>query len=177
MDELINVIEELGRKDFLDIVAAFSPIILSVIAIVISIYVARKQNKIAMFDMRYEAMFRLKTVLSFAVSIEKIDDPKIAVALFDGYFGCDILNCSDRGNAVIKARAEVETIKKDLLMIGFLFEGKYNTKIQNIIILLQSFMMSATKGDINTDDLNLFVKSSKDFYDKDFGKLCRKTRL
>lgn len=177
MNELINAIEELGRKDFLDIAVAFSPIILSVIAIVISIYVARKQNKIAMFNIRYEAIFRLKTVLTFAVSIENIDDSKIAVALFDGYFGCDILNCSDKGKSVIQAQAEVEKIKKDLLMIGFLFGGKYHTKIQNIIIPLQSFMMSAARGSIDTEQLNLFVELSKEFYDKDFGKLCRKTRL
>jgi len=69
--ELIDVIKEMNQRDLWDYVAIIAPILLSVVAIFISIYTVRKQTKTDLFEKRYAIIYILgfllegtKTVLS-----------------------------------------------------------------------------------------------------------------
>lgn len=64
MEELIIAIEKLSNKTVLDYFIAFVPLILSIVAIYISIDSTRKQNKIALLDKRIEIYNNLKICLS-----------------------------------------------------------------------------------------------------------------
>ncbi len=53
MEELVKAIEKMSEPNYLDYLAIVMPIALSLVAIIISISTARKQNKIALFQERY----------------------------------------------------------------------------------------------------------------------------
>ena len=57
MDELVKAIEKLAEKDIIDYLIIFVPIAISLVTIVISIRTAQKQNKIALFEKRYNCLF------------------------------------------------------------------------------------------------------------------------
>ena len=53
MEELVKAIEKLAEKDLIDYLLVIVPILVSIVAIFISIATAKKQNKIALFERRY----------------------------------------------------------------------------------------------------------------------------
>ena len=53
MDELIHVIEKLSQKDWVDYLLIIIPILVSLVAIVISVATVQKQNRIALFKTQY----------------------------------------------------------------------------------------------------------------------------
>lgn len=53
MTDLINAVEHLNSRDWFDYVSAFSPLVLSCIAIFIALYTSKKQNSISIFEKRY----------------------------------------------------------------------------------------------------------------------------
>lgn len=61
--ELIKVIELANTKTFWDYLIVFIPIIISVIAIFVSVKTAKHQNRIAMFDKRYKVISLLGFLL------------------------------------------------------------------------------------------------------------------
>lgn len=64
MEELIIAIENLSNKTLFDYFISFAPLILSMVAIYISIDSTRKQNKIALLDKRIEIYNNLKICIS-----------------------------------------------------------------------------------------------------------------
>ena len=70
MEGLVEAIEKLAEKDLIDYLLVIVPIVVSVVAIYISIATARKQNKIALFERRYNCLFQIKTVLNFSQPTE-----------------------------------------------------------------------------------------------------------
>ena len=66
MDDRVKAIEKLADKDIVDYLLVIVPIVVSIVAIYISIATARKQNKIALFERRYNCLFQIKTVLAFS---------------------------------------------------------------------------------------------------------------
>ena len=57
MNELVKAIENLSNKTIVDYLLIVIPIIISVIAIIISLNSTNKQNKIALFEIRF-AIFK-----------------------------------------------------------------------------------------------------------------------
>ena len=57
-------ISQLLERDFWDYAAIITPIVLSVVAIIISIYSLQQQNRIALFDKRYSACMSLFFLMS-----------------------------------------------------------------------------------------------------------------
>ena len=53
MEELVKAIEKLSEKDAVDYLLIIVPILISLVAIFISVAIAIRQNKIAMFELRY----------------------------------------------------------------------------------------------------------------------------
>lgn len=74
LQELVEIVKTLNQRDFWDYAAIIAPLILSVVAIVISIYSIHEQNKIALFDKRYKA----NDILVFLMSaVSKIVDGSV----------------------------------------------------------------------------------------------------
>ena len=71
--ELIIAVQSLQQRDLWDYFAIIAPLVLSVVAVWISISTAKKQNKIALFEMRYKTV----SVLCFLLPVAKeVVNPK-----------------------------------------------------------------------------------------------------
>lgn len=90
MEELIKAVETLSQNTIFDYLIVIVPILLSIVAIVISIYTIHKQNKIALFEMRYKALTQLKAILMYEEAIYELDDPTDIVDAFDMAFSTDL---------------------------------------------------------------------------------------
>ena len=77
MEDIVNAIEKLAEKTWVDYALIGAPIILSIVAIGITIYVARKQNKIALFEKRYNCLYQLYTIGRFSKEIQNIGKESI----------------------------------------------------------------------------------------------------
>lgn len=66
MKELIDAVQALDKRDAWDFIAMVAPLILSGVAIWISLRTTQKQNKIALFDKRYKAYSILVDLMTVA---------------------------------------------------------------------------------------------------------------
>ncbi len=79
LEELVEVIKLSNQKTLWEYLIVLIPIIISIVAIVISIKTAKEQNKISLFEKRYEAISLLAFIISVvdAVLIHEDVDKKI----------------------------------------------------------------------------------------------------
>lgn len=166
MEELVKAIEKLAEKDLIDYLLVIVPILVSIVAIFISIATAKKQNKIALFERRYNCLFQIKTVLAFSKTIETPFDRKVIIALFDSFWGTNVAFLSGDKQLVL-AMSQVEIIKKDVEQATFLFKHKFNVPPTNIIDYLQSVLISSILDKSIDDDRNKLLFSCKEFEEKD----------
>ena len=75
--ELIIAVQSLQQRDLWDYFAIIAPLVLSVVAVWISISTAKKQNKIALFEMRYKTVSVLCFLLSVAKEVVNQKDKEI----------------------------------------------------------------------------------------------------
>ena len=72
MDELISAIEKLSNKTWLDYFTTFVPLILSFVAICISMASIRNQNKISLLDKRLDIYTNLQVCISNVIVEGKV---------------------------------------------------------------------------------------------------------
>ena len=167
MENIVKAIEKLAAKDIIDYLLVIVPIVVSVVAIVISIATARKQNKIALFERRYNCLFQIKTVLAFSERIDDIFDRKVIIGLFDAFWGTSVARLSGDTQLVL-AISHIEIIKKDVEQATFLFNHKFNVLPEDIINCLRSVLMNSVIDKAIDDSRNKLVSICKEFKEKDF---------
>jgi len=74
MENLVTSINNLGQRTWVDYLAIFAPIVLSVVAVWVSIATTKKQNKIALFKKRYEAYTWLLPIMRIGKQLMEIED-------------------------------------------------------------------------------------------------------
>lgn len=170
---------KLLERDFWDYAAIIAPLVLSVIAIAISIYSIQKQNKISLFDKRYRAcdsLFFLMSVVKQIAdgNVKKKSKKDYLDEVIEAYksFSIEqevISNCKDSSS--IYVRLIFESGK-----IGYLFKS---VSIQKIIAFLKEFDCYASeiyKG--NQPDEKPLIYTYNLLVDEDIqGKLEKQLRL
>lgn len=73
MDELIPILEQMTQKTWVDYLAIIAPLVLSVVAIYISISTTRKQNRIALFEKRYALYQKIQMFLTLGDAIHRAE--------------------------------------------------------------------------------------------------------
>lgn len=91
MGNITQAIEALGRRDWFDYVSAFTPIILSIIAVWIAIATARKQNQLALFDKKSDTYQKLLLFINHWQNgcefiLKGIDNKSICLGCFAALF-------------------------------------------------------------------------------------------
>lgn len=162
------------KVDYLIIVI---PIILSVVAIYISITTARKQNRIALFDKRYVVLTHINAVITFAAGLHDCDSPEIVCGLFDTYFSSNI--CSYMGeDRFLNAVTNTRKIRDIIFQSRFLFSCKeINEHITEIVMLFATIVTDAAANRVRTTKIEEFCKICDAFYKNDYPKLSKKTHL
>lgn len=176
MQGLIDAINQSHSKDIIDIIAIFSPIVLSVVAIVISIYTVHKQNKIALFEMRYKAFAILKTIVLFALAVEKVDNSREILLVFDSFFGTHVSN-NDGSGLVADMNSRIEIIKHNTLTSIFLFSKKYQESIEPIVYDFQLFMINVINNNFDETSKNDFCEKCRLFTQNELDEISKELRI
>lgn len=178
MNELVKAIENLSNKTIVDYLLIVIPIIISVIAIIISLNSTNKQNKIALFEIRYAIFKDLKQILEFDKSTYSCNKVCDIIGLFDSYFGTNISK-DNMNDAIIKSITKVELIGNSVLKQQFVFgeNSERQNKLEKIVESFQKFVVSAAGGDINVEERNKLHKLCDEFYKQDFNELVNKIKL
>ena len=152
------------------------PIIISLVAIGISIATAKKENKIALFELRYKSYAQLKTISSFDASIYDAHDSSIILKIFDALWGTNIADLADE-EKLIKERCEMEKIIRDVHQIKFLFKHKFVVDFSRVLQNMQHLLSSATVGKIDLEAQKELHRLCELFEDKDLNYICKNLRI
>lgn len=176
MKELIEAVYSLGQKDIFDYLLATAPIILSLIAIIISIYSVKKQNAIALFEKRYKIISHIRSILRFDEAVYDCNDAKIIICLFDAFFGSDLLHMSTN-DRIIKSSTILSGIKNDVLMGKFLFKIEYENEIVLILENVRQIIGNASSNNVMKDSQKSLHSRCLNFANKDFNKMLKQIKI
>ncbi len=125
-------------------------IIISFVAILISIMTAKKQNKIALFELRYKCYAQLRTIRSFDSTIYDCDDANMIIKIFDMLWKT---NLADKlgDECLVKSRCQMEQIANDVLQSEFLFRRKFDVDFADVLINTQKILMEASYGKVDKE--------------------------
>ena len=155
MDELIEAINSGSGNSFIDYLLIILPIVLSFVAICISISVAKKQNDIAMFELRYQGYITLNNILDFGESLSIVKQPNIVIKSFNMYFSTDI-DSDNTVDALISSGRQIRMIQKE---VGILCGGLYSKDkdaVNKAVSLLSSIINDAIEGNMETNKIKVF---------------------
>lgn len=180
MEELVKAIEKLAEKDLIDYLLVIVPILVSIVAIFISIATAKKQNKIALFEKKYNSLIQIHTIASFANSIKDNNNlsSKLILVLFDAYWGTDISNISGtETQRAIRAKSQISLIKTQVSQAQFLFKQDLSVDLNVMGELFHKVVMDAIGNDSSNETINEFCELCDNFYKNDFPKMKEKLYL
>ena len=124
LQEISSTLNNINQHDIWDYVTIIAPLVLSAVAVYISIRTTKKQNKIALFEKRYSCFFQIKVILNFAETITDSPNKIVVLGLFDAIWGTSISRLSgDR--QIIEVKTQLEIIKKDIVQAPYLFKYKF----------------------------------------------------
>lgn len=161
LSELIANVQLSQQRDLWDYIAIIAPLVLSVVAVWISIGTAKKQNKIALFEMRYRVVSILSFLLPVAkelVNSKEIDDWTILATAMDTYK----MSATD-------SSAEFDYPKLDSFythlildagMVNCLFDKKGTKQIMDFLEEFHEFVSIVCKDEVTEEaraDLNKTV--------------------
>jgi hypothetical protein len=166
----------MNQRDVWDFVAIIAPLLLSVVAVYISVRTTKKQNKIALFEKRYSCFFPIRVILNFAETITDTPNKKVVLGLFDAFWGTSVSRMSgDR--QTIEAKTQLETIKKDIVQAPYLYKHKFVVMPIDILCKFHEVILCAI-GDKELDaPINEFISVCKDFKVKDLKQIEKSIKL
>ena len=179
MEELIKTIEKLSEKNIVDYLFIGVPILISVVAIFISIATARKQNKIALFERRFKCLSQMQMVFTFAGVIKGSKDYILILQLFDAYWGTDA--SLHKGNLrAIKTKSQLMLIVDEIVQSKFLFKCKYTVSPVDLASAFHSVVIGCI-GENVTDDMTKKIEElcnlCDEFKKKDYPELEKQTKI
>lgn len=162
LTELITTVQCLQQRDLWDYFAIVAPLVLSVVAVWISISTAKKQNKIALFEMRYKVV----SVLCFLLPVAKeVVDPKekeidywtiLATAM-------DTYKMSATDSAAETDYSKLDSFYTHLTFeagrVGCLFAEKDTKQIMNFLEEFHGFISLVCKDEVTTESRDRLSKA------------------
>ena len=177
MDELISAIEKLSQKDWVDYLLIIIPILVSLVAIVISVATARKQNRIALFKMRYGALMQIKTILRFEKETYNVDSPEAILAIYDMLYGTNIRGHKNEDSvlALTKGAQQEKVIEEDISVLYFIASDKEIALFGLMYTSLAEIVIAAVDGEVkknSQENLHLVCcEIRENVYDKLLNKI------
>lgn len=177
MDELISAIEKISQKDWVDYLLIIIPILVSLVAIVISIATARKQNRIALFKMRYKGLMQINSMFRFEEGIYNVDSPEVILAIYDMIYGTNIRGDKNEDSvlALMKAAQQEKSIEEDISVLYFLTSENDNALFGVMYTSFAEIVIAAVDGEVikeSQEKLHLACSEIKEsVYDKLLDKI------
>lgn len=176
MEELVSAIEKLAEKSTFDYIIIIAPILLSIIAIGISIFTAHRQNKIALFEKRYEVISEVKSILAFAKTVSDYKDKRKILIFFDSFFGTQVSDLLE-GDKDLYVPSIIGKLRYDLSQAQFLFSLDNDEELQNIITFLGEFLSAMVLGHEFITKRDGFCSCCSNFYNSTFKDMAREIKI
>lgn len=174
MYRVAMAIDNMGIRDWFDYLSVIAPLFLSGVAIWISIATARKQNQIALFGLRHEALVEIHTIFSFDAKISESDDGAYIVTVYDGLFGTT-LSTSTSQEAIIQIVAITRRLENKIL-IRILTTQKEAEAADRLIYSLQTMMLAVIAEREFAAEREAFHRNCVDFEKRTYYKLSKKVK-
>lgn len=184
METLINAIQALKQRDAWDYVAMVTPLILSSVAIWISIHTTRKQNKIALFESRFSVFHIFCFLLSVTQNIvdnSKKEDTSITtedilVYKMQTYILCNSPQSENIDNDrydYFYSHLALETIK-----VSLLFKKEETSALVSLSTTFNNIVAKVSRLEDFEDDLTLLEELEEEIRkDKTMNKLEKHLKL
>lgn len=178
MDLFFEKVWEIFVYAFLENAQITMPLIVSIVAIIISVSTAAKQNNIALFELRYRCYSQLRTIYAFDCAIRSCNDSDsdLILKMFDALWGANVANLSG-DDIAIAARCQLELIARDVLQQTFLFRHKFKTDFRDIVTNVQHIVIDATSGKVNMEEQDKLHCLCDQFEKKDLCYMRRKLKI
>ena len=175
MYQIAAAVRALGTRDWFDYLSVIAPLVLSVVAIAISLFVAHKQNRIALFTIRHDAIVDIRTILLFESKICDDLDNKLIKVFYDGAFGTDVTNKCEK-DAVVQIFATTTRLEKSAL-VKILVPRKDLSQVHDVIISMQQMMLGVVADEAATIEKAEFHKACDILLNGSYKKLCKAVRI
>lgn len=181
MEDVVKAIEKLAEKNWVDYSLIIVPILISVISIYISIHTANKQNKIALYQLRYKALCRLNCILMFDKNVLEYKSSDIIINGCNLFFKMDLQQGTSNEDVpwdqYIKATSCLSEIDNDLSILYCTITDKQKESIDIIMGCLADIIASAISGEISEEKIITLHAECSRFSDKEFKKLEKKIKI
>ena len=177
IDDLTQAVQALSQKGLLDYLQIILPIVLSAIAIWISIRTASKQNKIALFEKRMSVLNEIERITCFAESVEGISkrDNEAIINIYNSIFGVHLKSFSD--TMLENFYARIKQSELCFSMTEFLFEEDYSKKMHFVIEALSNYMEKVLQYHSFDTEQSAFVEKTLAFKNNEYEILRKRTKL
>lgn len=175
MYQIAAAVRALGTRDWFDYLSVIAPLVLSVVAIWISIATARKQNRIALFELHFAALTDIRRILVFGAMIEGASSTNVIRLMYDGRFGTAISNASEK-DALCQVMAITVDLEKSSL-VKSLVRGATADQILKLIYLMQAFMLHVVHGEKYTEQRDAFCAACEQFSMGTYKELCKRVSV
>ena len=155
MEEIVKAIEKLAEKDIIDYLLIIVPIVISLLAVAISVVTARKQNKIAMFELRYKALSAIKRISNFATVFYITDQTRIVIEMFNSCFSTS-LNCEDKTMGLVAAKNELNNLEESVAAVSDILNDSDKKILEKTFAMLSKIINSTIMDDIEKQDVEDF---------------------
>lgn len=176
MCELVEVVWGWLVRGFWSNKLTTIPIAVSVVSIFISLATAMRQNKIALFELRYRCFSQLRTIRSFDASVHDCEKASLILTLFDALWGTNIASATD-DERLVQARCQLEKIIHAVGQGRFLFKHKFCADLFDIMTNLQKILIAATQGNVDVEAQKNLHQLCERFEEKDLRKIRGEMRL
>lgn len=192
-DELITAICALSEKSVFDYLIAIGPIVLSLIAIFISICTTAKQNRIALFEKRFCVLEIIKRIIWLSGTIAYVDklhinDEEERAIIKKSYQVCaaynsmfrtnlDYVNAENRDRDIFSIISTGWTVEKDLMMAEYLFYPGISALLIEMSDAMIAYMIDTISWRDNSLSGKQFCEKCSEFETKWLPKLEKKTQI
>ena len=177
MTETLSTIWECLVNVFWNNGLTTAPIVVSIVAVFISVATARKQNKIALFEKRYMVLSQLNAVIAIDAGIYDSTDPHVILSVFDAYFRTQSSVTTGQERLIVTI-SFLRKLRNDILQASLLYRNKKVTKhIEEILLIFARVISDAAADKLNPEDQKLLHEKCESFYKTGYSWLHKKTRL
>lgn len=153
MEELISILKEMNKISLLDVIAIIAPLILSVVAIGISISTARKQNKITLFEKKYKVYVFYKYTFAGFDNLVRFPNRDYATIHDIFILASESLGITDIADYIFEYSFNLEK----LYMLFDIDNGRFNAIMVNFADVLQHSFERIAKFDYERDKVQFQI--------------------
>ena len=155
MEDIVKAIEKISEKSIIDYLLIIVPIAISLVAIFVSIVTARRQNKIAMFELRYKALSTIKRISYFASTFYVTKNPHVVIESFNCCFATCLDN-KDELRSLVNARVKMNEMEENVAIISSMLSDYDRKIIEKTFAMLSNIINSAIVDEVNDSDVEAF---------------------